>query len=338
MSTNALNHNSTSPEVLLGILSTLHRLEALLENHSYRLNTIEKSSRPYLGASRPRQEPDFSLPVPSPSQYVESVLKLQTFFNSDSRPGLDLYDEAAPAPDGHTSTAGSAPEGDGLMEPAAHDPHMEGDEGRSMSIYSSRPLSRLDLEWEVPDVPQLPHEYRDSVGLASTGPSSRLRDGSFSSTQDGAGTPVSETRSGGSRSFWRRHGSARGSIETNITVPSVGTKGSSRKQSLEAVFDTNGSRRRLSGSIRAVLRRSVSLGRPKCASVSGPEAEEWLSDSTELRDDREPHEHKPVWFLYGVRNIVAKTMMSCVRWPCGVFVATGRAMVNQQLKMLDVAS
>lgn len=324
MSSTTASH-SASPEVLLGILSTLQRLEALLQNHNHRLNAIEKSSHPDLETSRLEQESDDPIRAPSPSQYAHSVLRLQRFFNLDSRSGLNLYDQAA-----------SAPECNKLVEPAAHSALLDGDEARSVSIYPSRPLSRLDLECDVPAVPQLPHEYRGSVGRATVH-HPKLPDEGSVSAQDGGDTPTSVTKSDGSRSFWRRYGSARGSLETTITVPSVRT-GSSRKQSLNSSSDTNGSRRRLRRSIRAALRRSVSLGRSKRTSVSGSETEEWFSDSTELRADSESHEPEPVWFLYGMRDAVAKTMMSCVRWPAGLFVATGRAMVNQQLKMLDVAN
>ncbi|KAI9167987.1 hypothetical protein HJFPF1_04130 [Paramyrothecium foliicola] len=296
----------TSPEVLLGILSTLQRLETLFQDQNDRLNAIELSLQPDIGVSRLDEhtpEKD-TFDVHSSSEYLQSVLKLKRFFDLDSRSVINQYEQAAPVSSGLSH-------GDGFDHALRA---FESDEWRSVSIYPSRPMSRLELD--IPAVPQLPLMYRSAAVNRDYG--CETLEGSVSIRDDHI--PVSAITSD---SYTSRDRESLGSIETALTTPSSANS----KKSFET---TDAGFRRMDG-LRGPLRRSISTTQNP---ASGLGSDQSLTDN----------KNESIWSFHIVsrvsrsRDVFSKTTVRCLQLPSRLVAAAGRAMINQQLKMLDTGA
>lgn len=291
-----------SPEILLGILSTLQRHEKVIQDQQDRLQILETSNSCNPKTSRPDicgQEQD-PAPIHSSSEYVESVLRLRRLFDVDSHSGINQWD--------YKTRISSGKQDENIETLSGHD----ADEWRSVSMYTSRPMSRLELD--IPAVPQIPQEYHDCATDRAIHHELNLHGGTPSSQTH---SPVSAV---GSNTFSsNRYGSA-GSVETTLTMPSeCGSRHS---------VQSRGGRLRQFGGFKASLKRSLSHT-SKTIAISGDE-------QPPSKNDKEP-----VWLLQIVSNIsrsgdaVMKRSFSFMKLPGKLAAAAGRGMMNQQLKMLD---
>lgn len=181
----ALGHQMSNAEVLINIFNVLRRLETSLEDQHHRLNTIEVSI--HSNTNSPTQDgfsfstrtpktdkqlPD--LPGPSaspPTSYGEysatvhdaSIMRLykrRFEFGSDNCSDIRHAEDTAGASESNEEASGTANLSESHAEhldvPASSKYHacVDNNDVYSLSVYSSRPLSRLDLE--IPRVPPLP--------------------------------------------------------------------------------------------------------------------------------------------------------------------------------------
>jgi hypothetical protein len=175
----------SSTDVLVNIFSTLQRLETSLDDQHHRLHTIEVSIRSSTTSPTPdgfsplarspmtdKQLPDlpgrFTSPPSSYAEYAASVhdatvLKLykrRFEFKSDSCSDLQDDEGTAGASESNDGTGGavqfsqSPAERLDVPEPSNYYAPFHNNDAYSQSAYSSRPLSRLDMD--IPPVPPLP--------------------------------------------------------------------------------------------------------------------------------------------------------------------------------------
>ncbi|KAI0385091.1 hypothetical protein F5Y04DRAFT_246815 [Hypomontagnella monticulosa] len=315
-----MDSQSTTPEILNTILSTLQRLETRLENHDGRLNGIECSMLSAADAS-PAMSPERAYspfrtpaghnlfhPISKPGNYYQnpleehpaaaymaSVMKLRSRFEADSRSefGIPGTDERGTIADTDNDWC-------------------------SMSIYSSRPLSRLRLDvLDVPPVPSIPQDFQQ------TAQEPRLSEYPNGSTnllamryEDAPESPASAASSSPRDSLSEN----RRSTSTAPTSIAPASPSAESKRSLE----------RLESPLRALMNRSTSL-RSKNKGRSSAE----LS-----RLDAMPEEPSSIVIhveISGNRvyQNIRRTGKSCVMFVPNIVTHIGRWMMSQQLKMLD---
>lgn len=321
------------PDVLQDILTTLHRLEMRFDDQNDRLGTVE-SSIPVTGGSPMthvgnmpsfRRSPTADGPMPyfprplystekydaslrnsSASEYVESVMRMRNRFEFDSRSELaevpqELMTEHDDAPE-------EIQEGTSYMD--------GGNDWYTMSVYSSRPLSRLELD--IPPVPGISQQETCTCEIHQRASDMPRQTMSYHDT------PTTAT-SMDSPSFGR---SLLESEHSASTAPSTAPSTPTFKQSQENIGSVPG----IYGNLKQSFKRSMSI-RSRDRAPAVPKQSLPITEETASLSEAEASVPGPSLLTMAKRN--AKACISIL--PRSVSFVT-RRLVEQQLKMLELKS
>ncbi|KAK6072188.1 hypothetical protein SCUP515_07520 [Seiridium cupressi] len=318
--------SSSAPDVLGDILTTLHRLEVSFMNQHDRLSTIEctlsdtgtspisrmgsvssphrslaveKSSRHDRGYSRTPETDGPPYQGYTASAYMASIVNMRRRFEFDTRSDIvEPYPEPA-------SQYRDVLDAD--QECTAASFYSEDNDYCTMSVYSSRPLSRFVLD--VPRVPALPQEFVEPQGKYASKILHRASGIALPTLryEETPETPTSPTDTGSGRSF----------SESQHSTSTAATSFSSNQ--------SHGQAESISSAYKALKR---SLRRPT-SSRSGDK-------STIVTGQNTTPLQKSSILAPSLLNRAQGRAKACVSAFQGFFSSVARRMIEYQMNKLDV--